>query len=291
MTKNLIEECGWETELLLEAGSLCALILAQLLIVNLESVRDRTSSAVNCLGCLMIFVVSLLSTWNTVSYKLRIPELNQPGFIEPPTSEDWTLSNTPYELTEYLYCAYSFINYFLAFFSDRHIPSTPPLILTRPIRPEELPIGFDVVASDEAVMKLAKRKSNEKSSEPDLSPCPVNYLWAVDSKNLAAHIVPVFLRSIYKYLRVDISGELDALHTANSQFSDSVSNTSYDRKSGIVDANLNTGNSTTSDEASARRSTFAEFSVSVEGAAGAKEKFEKRQRTLSGVPDIGKKPS
>ncbi|VDL59373.1 unnamed protein product [Hymenolepis diminuta] len=55
-------------------GSLCALILVQLLIVNLESVRDRTPSAVYFLGCLMIFIESLLSTWNTISYKLRNPE-------------------------------------------------------------------------------------------------------------------------------------------------------------------------------------------------------------------------
>ncbi|VUZ43365.1 unnamed protein product, partial [Hymenolepis diminuta] len=68
----------------------------------------------------------------------------------------------------------------------------------------------------------------------------LGHLWAVDSKNLAAHVVPVFLRIIYKHLHVDISGELDASHTANSHFPAAVSNTSHDQKSGIADANLNT---------------------------------------------------
>ncbi|VUZ42505.1 unnamed protein product, partial [Hymenolepis diminuta] len=254
---------------------------------------------------------------------------NQPGFIEPPTPEGWTLSITPHELTEYLFCGCAFINYLLAFFSDRRIPPPSPLVLTRPIRPEELPADFDVVASDEkppkAIIKLGEGKSNEKSDDPEQSLCPEKYvsfpsrvtffwvtkliitgyrntlqmghLWAVDSKNLSAQVVPVFLRSIYKYLRVDISGELDTPHTANSQFSvnwptqDTVSSISDDQKSGIADSNLNTGNCTTSDEATARRSTFAEFSVAPEGVAGGKGKFEKRQRTLSGAPDIGKKPT
>ncbi|KAM3178205.1 hypothetical protein ACTXT7_003011 [Hymenolepis weldensis] len=108
-------------------------------------------------------LISFNSRWETAK--------NQPGFIEPPTPEGWTLSITPHELTEYLFCGCAFINYLLAFFSDRHIPPAPPLILTRPIRPEELPADFDVVASDEkppkAIMKLEEGKSNERSNEPD----------------------------------------------------------------------------------------------------------------------------
>uniref|UniRef100_A0A158QJ47 ABC transmembrane type-1 domain-containing protein n=1 Tax=Rodentolepis nana TaxID=102285 RepID=A0A158QJ47_RODNA len=125
----------------------------------------------------------------------------------------------------------------------------------------------------------------------------LGHLWAVDSENLAANVVPAFLRNVYKHLHVDISGELDGPHTANSQFSinwaaqDTASSTSDDQKSGIADANLNTGNSTISDETIVRRSTFGDFSAYVEGVGGGKGKAEKRSRTMSGVPDIGKKAS
>nr|CDS29611.2 canalicular multispecific organic anion [Hymenolepis microstoma] len=310
-------------------GSLCILILVQLLIVNLESIRDLTPSAVFYLGCLMIFVVSLISTWNTVSYMLRPPNPGQPGFANSRASDGWALSITPYELSEYLFCACAFFNYLLAFFSDRLIPKPPQPIPMRLIRPEELPADFDVVASDEkrpkTILKLEEGKSNEISKEPESSLCPEKYvsfpsrvtffwvtkliitgyrntlqsghLWVVDSKNLAAHVVPAFLRNICKYLHVDISGELDGPHTANSQFSanwvaqDTPSSTSDDQKSGIADANLKTGNNTIADETSARRSTFGDFSAYVEGVGGGKGKVEKRSRTMSGVADIGKKSS
>ncbi|VDN99679.1 unnamed protein product [Rodentolepis nana] len=95
----------------------------------------------------------------------------QPGFVNSPTPEGWALSITPYELSEYLFCACAFFNYLLAFFSDRLIPTPPQLILTRPIRPDELPADFDVVASDEmpqkAILKLEDGKSSEVSKEPE----------------------------------------------------------------------------------------------------------------------------
>ncbi|VDO14981.1 unnamed protein product [Rodentolepis nana] len=37
----------------------------------------------------------------------------------------------------------------------------------------------------------------------------LGHLWALDSKYLAANVVPAFLRNVYKHLHVDISGELD----------------------------------------------------------------------------------
>uniref|UniRef100_A0A0R3SLN6 PXA domain-containing protein n=1 Tax=Hymenolepis diminuta TaxID=6216 RepID=A0A0R3SLN6_HYMDI len=238
---------------------LCALILVRLLIVNLESVRDRTLSAVNFLGCLRTCVVPLLCTCNTVSYKLRNPELNQPGFIEPLTPEGWAISITPHELTEYLFCICPFINYLLAFFPIdifyRHLYSFSHV---QPVQK-----NCRQILKSWLLMKAIQ--SHNETGEKKL--CPERYvsfpsrvtfwvteliitgypnalqlghLWAVDSKNLAAHVVPVFLRIIYKHLHVDISGELDASHTANSHFPAAVSNTSHDQKSGIADANLNT---------------------------------------------------
>lgn len=76
------------------------------------------------------------------------------------------------------------------------------------------------------------------------------------------------------------------------------SSTFEGEKSGVTDPNptaFSIANNTT-DETSAHRGTIAEFSAfgknidaRVEGAASAKAKADKRQRTMSGVQDIGKK--
>ncbi|KAM7536240.1 hypothetical protein Aperf_G00000087056 [Anoplocephala perfoliata] len=165
-------------------GTLCTLMVFQLLIVNLESVRDRTSSAVYFLGCLFLFIVTLVSVWNTASYRLRSSEPNQAvpefgvsssyssamdrklasgtnavnrqkkligqlGFVNTTFPPNWNLSISPHELSEYLLCICAFFNFLLAFFSDRYVPPVSMLPLTPPIRPEDQTSDSDLVATDD----------------------------------------------------------------------------------------------------------------------------------------------
>ncbi|KAM7536330.1 hypothetical protein Aperf_G00000087201 [Anoplocephala perfoliata] len=152
-------------------GSLCTLILFQLLIVNLESVRDRTSSAVYFLGCLFFFIVTVVSVWNTVSYRLRSPDSGQLGFINVTFPPNWILSISPHELSEYLLCICAFFNFLLAFFGDRYVPPAPMALLTPPVRPEDQPADFDLVATDDKLsmdmVKLEDEISDKKSKEPE----------------------------------------------------------------------------------------------------------------------------
>nr|CDS18169.1 expressed protein [Echinococcus granulosus] len=58
-------------------SALCTAILFQLSIVNLESVRDRSSSAVYFLCCLLIFAASLVIAWDVGSHRLQPPTLEK----------------------------------------------------------------------------------------------------------------------------------------------------------------------------------------------------------------------
>ncbi|KAM7536769.1 hypothetical protein Aperf_G00000087170 [Anoplocephala perfoliata] len=152
-------------------GTLCTLILFQLLIVNLESVRDRTSSAAYFLGCLFFFIVTVVSVWNTVSYSLRSPVSGQLGFVNVTFPPNWILSISPHEMSEYLLCICAFFNFLLAFFSDRYVPPAPMPLLTPPVRPEDQPADFDLVATDDKlsmdILKLEDEISDKKSKEPE----------------------------------------------------------------------------------------------------------------------------
>ncbi|CUT98873.1 multidrug resistance associated protein 1 [Echinococcus multilocularis] len=149
----------------------------------------------------------------------------------------------------------------------------------------------------------------------------LSHLYILEEKHLSASIVPSFLRNICKYLHVDIANDLDTPHTSKPQFALSwpAQETSFpgsDEQKPATDnrlaesdaaANLNEGSTDVRISLSlGRRSTFAEVNpfsrtqvVGADGqesrresqsdATGGKAKLQRPQRTMSSVPDIGKK--
>ncbi|KAL5968002.1 hypothetical protein TSMEX_004261 [Taenia solium] len=144
-------------------SAVCTAILFQLSIVNLETVRDRTTSAVYFLCCLLIFVASLVITWNISSYRLQ-PSTSAPGSLNPPPPPGWSLAVAPQELIEYLFCACAFFNLILAFFSDRPVP--PPTPFIRPVcAPDESDLRL--VESDDKPMRSGDGGTKDaKASKP-----------------------------------------------------------------------------------------------------------------------------
>ncbi|KAM7536815.1 hypothetical protein Aperf_G00000088560 [Anoplocephala perfoliata] len=231
-----------------------------------------------------------------------------------------------HELSEYLLCACAFFNFLLAFFSDRDVPPAHMLLLTPLIRPEDQPVDFDLIATDDkppiSTVKIKDGTLGNKSKEPETTLCPEKYvsfpsrvtffwvtklimlgyrntlqldhLWALESKNLSVTVVPRFLRNVFKYLRVDISDELNL----KGPTQDSTPSISGHQKSAIVNPNPNAVSraNNTADKASSRRSTFADFGSFEENtdemdeaSTGVKGKGAKKQRTMLAAPDISKK--
>ncbi|VDM30981.1 unnamed protein product [Hydatigera taeniaeformis] len=121
----------------------------------------------------------------------------------------------------------------------------------------------------------------------------LSQLWILEEKHLSASIVPFFLRNIFKYLSVNIAGDLDVPHTSKPQFSISwpLQDTSFtgsdDQKPPVGNrlgdsdglANLIDGSTDSRMSLpSGRRSTFAEISP-----------FSRTQAI--GVEDQGSRPA
>ncbi|KAL5105018.1 hypothetical protein TcWFU_009077 [Taenia crassiceps] len=155
-------------------SALFTAILFQLSIVNLESVRDRTSSAVYFLCCLLIFAASLIIAWNISSYKL-LPSISASDSLNLPLPPGWSLAVAPQELIEYLFCACAFFNLILAFFSDRPVP--PPTLFIHPVCASDDP-DSDLMASDEKPMRNGGGRTKDAKASQST---PVSFRMGIDT--------------------------------------------------------------------------------------------------------------
>uniref|UniRef100_A0A5K3FRC0 ABC transmembrane type-1 domain-containing protein n=1 Tax=Mesocestoides corti TaxID=53468 RepID=A0A5K3FRC0_MESCO len=227
-------------------SSICSAVLFQLLIVNLEVVRDRPSSGVYFLCSLLLFVVTLLSAWTTFSYKLRPPTTDLLGVANASSPPGWDLSISPHELTDYLLCAVAFINFICSFFSDRRVlklGSANDLlcIASHPKAVGDCHGQYAFVMGSDVEMKSL---SNDNETVQHL--CPEKYasfpsritffwftkliikgyrktlkmsdLWALEDKHISASLGSRFYPRIAKYLRVSISGVMDSSLVSSHKF-------------------------------------------------------------------------
>uniref|UniRef100_A0A5K3EWX4 ABC-type glutathione-S-conjugate transporter n=1 Tax=Mesocestoides corti TaxID=53468 RepID=A0A5K3EWX4_MESCO len=334
--------------------------------MNLEAVRDRTSSGIYFFCSLLLMFVTLASAWTSFSYKLRPPSTDLLGAANASFPPGWGLSISPHELSDYLLCAVAFVNFICSFFSDRRMPKLDSANDLLCVASLPKAVG-DCHGQDVLIMgddKFTPSSDTEKESLSDITEtpqhiCPEKYvsfpsritffwftqlivkgyrktlqmsdLWALEDKHISASLGPRFYARITKYLRVSVSGVMDSPSVSSPQFSDNPPSldpatslhSDVQKSSGkpLSQANdaANSTNPSTGRHTPGRRSTFAEVSAFGKsrnrpedlrsrrrdsfGGVGIEEEDEeseewveedsskqRRYRTMSEAPDLGKKP-